>query len=160
MIRRVFQKPSLYWFWGIFIGYLVLNFFVSGFYKTLPLLGIYAETVHWFPLVLSILLSILIGFLTSLSAVLAFILYADRRACAQGKFLTSVGAVGGLATGFCPLCVAGLFPLLFQVFGITFSFASFPFHGIEVQLFVVALLGAGLFFLTRSVRPRNSIKFK
>jgi len=63
--------------------------------------------------------------------------------------LSSAGAIGGLVTGVCPLCVTGLIPLILGFIGVSFSFASLPFQGIEVQVLVVIILLMSLINLSK-----------
>ena len=148
-MKTLLKKPQIYFLILIFVSYLVLNFFISGFYKTLPLILVYAKTVNWFKLSISFFLSIAIGVLVSVTAVSTYVKYKERKNCAGGGALSGIGAVGGLTTGFCPLCITGLFPLILGLFGISFSFAALPFGGIEVQVFVVLILLASLKMLNK-----------
>ncbi len=138
-MRKIFRKPYLYWFLGIFVFYLILNVLISGFYDTIPLIIIYAKTVNWFKLGISLILTFVIGFLVSLNGVLIYMKYKERKKC-KGVGTASVGAVGGLITGVCPLCVTGIFPLIFSLIGISFSLGALPFQGIEVQILVALIL--------------------
>src|SRR3990167_7518245 len=113
-MRRVFQKPYRIWFFSIFILYLLLNVLFSGFYNTIPLNVIYAATVDWFSLIFSILLALAIGFFIAVNSILLFIRYKQRKNCSKAGTLTGVGTLGGFITGVCPLCITGLFPLLFS----------------------------------------------
>jgi len=145
-MKSVFQKPYIYWTIGIFFVYLVLNFAISGFYKNIPLITAYASTLNWTKLILSLLLSIAIGILISINAVYVYIRHKERKNCLKGETIATagtfagLGTVGGLATGICPLCLTGLFPLIFGVLGVSFSFASLPFGGIEVQVLTILIL--------------------
>jgi len=148
-MKRVFQKPYIYYFLLIFFLYLLINLLLSGFYKTVPLIIIYVKTVSWFKLSISLLLSLSIGFLVSLTSVLAFIKYKERKQCKEGIALSGVGSVGGLVVGVCPLCVAGVFPLLLSLVGVSFSFASLPFQGMEIQILVLVVLAISLYILNK-----------
>ncbi len=148
-LKIILKKPYVFYAIIIFIIYLALAILLSGFYNTLPLIIAYANTVNWFKLGTSILLSILIGILVSINAVFVFIKYKERKSCKEGKALAGIGTVVGLATGVCPLCVSGLFPLILSLLGISFSFASLPLGGLEVQLLVVAILIISLFNLRK-----------
>ena len=148
-MRRIFQKPYLYWLIGIFVFYIILNIFISGFNKTIPLIIIYASTVDWFKLGISLLLTLVIGFLVSLNAVYVYILYKERKACKEGKTFAVTGTVSGLIVGVCPLCVTGLIPLALGLLGISFSFASLPFQGIEIQALVAAILITSIYYLRK-----------
>ncbi len=139
-MKRVFKKPYLYWTILIFLVYIILNILLSGFYNTLKLIIIYASTVNWLELGVSILLTLAIGFLVAVNSVLAYIKYKEREKCKEGITTAGVGTVGGLIVGVCPLCVTGLFPLILSLFGLTFTFAALPFKGIEIQILVVIIL--------------------
>ena len=139
-MNRVFKKPHLYIFIGIFLLYLILNLIFSGFYNTIPLIIAYAGTVNWLKLGSSLILTLIIGFLVAMTMTLIYTKYKERKECKTGRTLASIGTIGGLVTGVCPLCVTGLLPLFLGLFGVTFSFASLPFQGIEMQVLVVVLL--------------------
>jgi len=139
-MKRVFQKPYIYWTIGIFFAYLALNFAVSGFYNTLKLIFIYAGTVNWIKLSFSLLLTLIIGGLVAINGVSAYIKYKERRNCLQSSAIAGAGTLGGLAVGICPLCAVGLFPLIFGALGISFSFGSLPFQGLEVQVLTALVL--------------------
>lgn len=149
MIKQAFRKPALFWILGIFVIYIIINLFISGFYQTLPLIIKYASTLNWIELGISLLLSLSIGFLVALNTVVAFLRYRERKKCLEGSVAASIGTLGGLATGFCPLCLTGLFPLLFGLFGVTFSFASLPLKGVEIQLLALVILLTSLWMLER-----------
>jgi len=138
-MRQVFKKPYIYWFFSIFLLYIILNFFVSGFYNTIQLIWIYAGTIDWLKLGISLFLTGVIGFFVSINSILIYIKYQERKRC-RGIGTTSVGTIGGLIVGICPLCITGLFPILFGLFGISFSFATLPLQGIEVQVLVALIL--------------------
>jgi len=148
-MKRVFQKPYIYYVIGIFFAYLALNFVISGFYKTIPLIAAYASTVNWTKLILSLLLSIVIGILISVNAVYVYIRHKERKNCLQGSVIAGAGTLGGLAVGICPLCVVGLFPLIFGTLGVSLSFASLPFQGIEVQVLTILVLMFSLTLLSK-----------
>jgi len=136
----ILKKPYLYWVIIIFLFYLFISILVSGFYNTIPLIIKYAKTVNWFKLILSMLLTIVIGILIAINSVLIYIKFKERKNCNKEITLSGIGTVGGLATGICPLCVTGLFPLVLGLLGISFSFASLPFQGIEIQLLIAIIL--------------------
>ena len=138
-MKQIFKKPYIYWFLGIFVFYLILNVLISGFYNTIPLIIFYAKTVNWLKLGISLVLTLFIGFLVSLNGILIYIKYKERKKC-NGVGTASAGTAGGLIVGVCPLCVTGIFPLILGLIGISFSFGSLPFQGIEVQVLVVLVL--------------------
>ncbi len=143
-MRRVFKKPYLYFTIGIFLLYLLVNFLISGFYDTIPLIIAYANNVNWLKLGLSLILSLIIGILVAVNGVYVYIKHRERKECTGGGTIAGAGTLGGLLTGFCPLCITGLFPLIFGLFGVSFSLASLPFQGIEIQLAVIVLLAISL----------------
>src|SRR3989344_6156654 len=138
-MKQVFKKPYIYWFFGIFIFYLMLNILISGFYNTIPLIIIYFNTLNWLKLGFSLILTLTIGLLVSLNSILVYIKYKERKRC-KGLGAASAGTVGGLMVGVCPLCITGILPLVFGLIGISFSFASLPFQGIEIQILVALIL--------------------
>ena len=125
--------------------------FISGFYNTIPLIIVYAKTLNWLKLGFSLLLTLTIGFLVSVNSVLVYIKYKERKKC-RGVGTASVGAAGGLIVGVCPLCITGIFPLLLGLLGISFSFASLPFQGIEIQVLVIIILLISLYLLKKDNR--------
>lgn len=143
-MREVFQKPRAYWFVGIFILYLGLNIFFSGFYDTIPLVIAYASTVNWLKLGVSLLLTLIISFLIAVVSVLTYVRYRERRDCRKAGVVAGAAGVSGLIVGVCPLCVSGIFPLILGFLGLSFSFASLPFQGLELQIFIIILLLIGM----------------
>ena len=150
-MRKVLRKPYIFWFMGLFILYLGIDFILSGFYKTIPLIIFYSKTVNWLKLGLSIFLTVLTGFLVAYTTVLLYLKYRERKECKKAGMLTTIGAVSGFAVGVCPLCITGAFPLILSALGVTFSFASLPFQGIEIQILVVIILITSLFILNRKL---------
>ncbi|MBI2498806.1 hypothetical protein HYV88_01030 [Candidatus Woesearchaeota archaeon] len=149
MIKQVFKKPYLYFFILIFLVYLTLNVIISQFYITIQYIPKYLETINWLELILSGIFSLIIGILISISAVLVYIKYKERKKIKKQTFLASLGTIGGFSTGICSACVAGLFPLIFSLFGISFSFLSLPFKGMEIQLLIILILTSNLYFLNK-----------
>ena len=139
-MKKILQKPYIYFVIIIFLVYTILNFYISGFNNTFILILKYASTVNWLELIISIMFSLIIGILVALNSVLVYIKYKERQKCKNQTVLAGLGAIGGLATGFCPLCITGLFPLVLGLIGITFSFASLPFNGLEIQFGIIVLL--------------------
>ena len=111
-MATLFKKPYIYWIVLIFITYTALNIIFSGFYNTIKLIIIYANTVDWLKLGVSIILTLAIGFLVAVNSVIAYIKYKERKKCKEGIATAGVGTLGGLIVGVCPLCVTGLFPLV------------------------------------------------
>jgi len=151
-MKQLLKKPYIFWLAGIFVFYLVLNVLISGFYNTIPLIIIYFKTVNWLKLGISLILTLVIGFLVSLNGVLIYIKYKERKKCRNEITLSSAGAVGGLITGVCPLCITGLIPLVLGIFGVSFSLASLPFQGIEIQVLVALIL----FISYKQISKNNS----
>src|SRR3989344_5705132 len=139
-MKKILQKPYIYSIIAIFFIYSTLNFYTSGFNNTFQLILKYASTVNWLEIIISITFSLIIGIFVALNSVLLYIKYKERQKCKNQTILAGLGAIGGLATGFCPLCVAGLLPLILGLLGITLSFASLPFNGLEIQLLVIIIL--------------------
>ena len=146
-LKIIFKKPYLIYMIIIFFIYIFLAILLSGFYNTIPLIIAYANTLNWFKLGISIFLSILIGIFVSINAVFAYVKYKQRKSCKEGKTLAGIGTFAGLATGICPLCVSGFFPLVLGLLGVSFSFASLPLGGIEVQVFSLIVLIISLYYL-------------
>ena len=153
MNMKIFlKKPYIFWLIVIFVLYLILNVIFSGFYNTIQGIFIYYKTVNWFKLGFSILLTLIIGILVSVNAVSFYLKYKERKnlkKCKEAGVLGGIGTVGGFVVGVCPLCVTGLIPLLFGIFGVGFSFASLPFQGIEIQILVVLMLLFSLYLLKK-----------
>ena len=149
-MRIILKKPYIYFIVAIFLFYLLMNLFISGFYDTIPLILAYSKTVNWPKLLISIILSIAIALLISINLTYLYISYKQRKSCRAEATATSIATLGGLITGFCPLCVTGIFPILFGLFGVTFSLASLPFQGIEVQLGIIVLLIISYKMLTKN----------
>jgi len=148
-MKILLKKPYIYFVILILLVYLLLNIFISGFYNTIPLILVYAKTLNWFKLGISIFLTIIIGALIAFNSVLIYVKYKERKKCKRELSLSSAGAIGGLVTGVCPLCVTGLIPLILGFIGVSFSFASLPFQGIEVQVLVVIILLMSLINLSK-----------
>ena len=148
-MKRVFKKPYIFWLIGIFLIYLALNISLSGFYNTIPLIIKYSQTVNWFKLITSLILTLAIASFVATNSILVYIQYKERKNFKKETALTSISTAGGLITGVCPLCVTGLVPLLLSAFGISFSFASLPLQGIEIQILVLALLSMTFLQLKR-----------
>ena len=148
-MKTLFKKPYIYFVILIFLVYLSLNVILSGFYNAIPLILVYAKTLNWFKLSISIFLTLIIGALIAFNSVLIYVKYKERRKCKKELTLSSAGAIGGLVTGVCPLCVTGLIPLILGFIGVSFSFASLPLQGIEIQILVVIILLASLINLSR-----------
>tara|TARA_Y100000310_G_C20449356_1_gene699925 strand:- start:328 stop:798 length:471 start_codon:yes stop_codon:yes gene_type:complete len=148
-MKEVFKKPYRYWLIGIFIVYLVVTIYVSEFYITAMHIPNYLQTIKWPELIASSLLSLIIAALVAISSVYAFIKYKERKSIKAEGSVICAATIGGIATGVCPACVTGFFPLLFSLFGISFSFIDMPFQGIEIQVLIIAILATSLYFLNK-----------
>lgn len=148
-MNTLFKKPYIYFVILIFLVYLGLNVILSGFYNTIPLILVYVKTVNWLKLGISLFLTLTTGALIAFNSVLIYVKYKERKKCKKELSLSSIGAIGGLVTGVCPLCVTGLIPLILGFIGVSFSLASLPFQGIEVQVLVVIILLVSLINLSR-----------
>lgn len=148
-MKGLFKKPYIYFVILIFLIYLALDIILSGFYNTIPLILVYVQTVNWLKLGISLFLTLAIGTLIAFNSVLIYIKYKERKKCKKEITLNSAGAFAGLITGVCPLCVTGLIPLFLGIFGISFSLASLPLQGIEIQFLVVIILLANLISLLK-----------
>ena len=149
MITQVYKKPYLYFFIILFTVYLALNITISQFYVTVQYLPKYVETIKWEELVISGFLTLIIAFLVALTGTLIYKNWKERISVKKQTALVSLGTLGGLATGVCTACVAGLFPLIFGLFGVSFSFLSLPFKGMEIQLLVITFLSINLYLLMK-----------
>src|SRR3989338_4121608 len=98
-MATLFKKPYIYWIVLIFITYTALNIIFSGFYNTIKLIIIYANTVDWLKLGVSIILTLAIGFLVAVNSVIAYIKYKERKKCKEGIATAGVGTLGGLIVG-------------------------------------------------------------
>ena len=149
-MKELLRKPYVFWVIGIFLGYMTLNVLVSQFYQTALYIPYYLDTLKWGKLLVSGVFSITIGILIAINSVYAYIRYKERKAVMKEGVMTSAATIGGLATGICSACVAGLFPLMFGAFGVSFSFAALPFEGMEVQALIIGVLGFSLYLLRKN----------
>src|SRR3989344_7099541 len=148
-MRILFRKPYVYFVLLIFFLYILLDLVLSGFYSTIPLIILYSKTVDWLKIGTSLFLTFSIGILVALNSVLLYIKHKERKHCRSTMALSGVGATAGLITGVCPLCVTGVIPLLLGLLGVSFSFATLPFGGIEIQALVALVLLTTLITLSR-----------
>jgi hypothetical protein len=149
-MKRLLKRPYIYWVIGIFISYISANLLISEYYKEFSLKnGFYCAASGHNGYIINIIFAVIIGALISLNAVLAFIKFRERQKCRSQVAATSIGAVAGVATGFCPVCVTGLVPLIFSFIGVSFSFASLPFNGLEIQTTVALILAISLYSLSK-----------
>ncbi len=144
---------------GVALLYITVTVLVSKFYVTVQYIPYFVDTINWFQLLLSVLLTAVIGLLLGLNVALLSLVYQEykhKKACSTTGLgttasVTSIGAVGGVATGVCSACVASVFPALFGLFGITLSWGALPFQGLEIQAGIVALLTANGYYLQKKL---------
>jgi len=148
----LFKKPYLYILIFIVLLYSVLLYFLSDFDTTFRTALLYSETVNWYKLGFSIFLSLVIAVLIGVNSCYLYRNYLLKKSCKDESTLVGAGVIGGIAVGICPLCVGGLFPIVLSLFGISFSFGSLPFQGLEVQVLVILLLGYGFIKLKGGLR--------
>ena len=147
-MNRVFKKPYVYWLVSIFFVYLVLLVLISQFYVTLQFLPYYLNTLNWVEFGASALFSLTIAGLVAVNGVYGYIRWQERRVVKEGAIVCA-GSVGGFVAGVCPACVTSVFPFIFGAFGVSFSWASLPLRGFEIQLITIAILVGSLYLLKR-----------
>lgn len=138
-----FKKPYSYIFIFVVLLYSIMLYYLSDFDTTFRTALLYSDTVNWYKLGFSILLSLIIAILIAVNSCYLYRNYKIRKDCKDESKLVGVGVVGGIAVGICPLCVGGLFPIVLGLLGVSFSFGSLPFQGMEVQGLIILLLGYG-----------------
>ncbi len=150
-MKLILQKPYIYIFIVLFIAYFGFVSYITDFWISLEIAMQYAATTNWFKLITSLILSLIIAALIGINGCYIYHGFKLRRGSKKSSVLASVGAVGGMAVGVCPICVGGILPLILGIFGITFSFAVLPLGGIEIQLAIIALLGFSYYNLTKKI---------
>ncbi|MSR86193.1 hypothetical protein EXS74_02260 [Candidatus Woesearchaeota archaeon] len=149
-MKELFKKPYVYWIGGIFTIYILLNIWLSQFYELILQIPFFLETINWRGLLISFVLAIIIGILLAINMAIILKEYKTKKSFLKKQgFFSSLGLLGGLSTGVCSACIAGFFPLMFSLFGITFSWAFLPFNGIEIQLLSIVLLSTSIFLITK-----------
>ena len=149
MIKTVFKRPFIYFFFLIFFLYLFLTIIISQFYVTIQYIPLYLETIQWWKLIVSGFFTLTIGFLVALNSLLLYLHFKQQKNIKKQSIIASIGTLGGFATGVCSACVAGVFPFLLGIFGISFSFLSLPFQGMEIQILVILLFTMNIYFLEK-----------
>src|SRR3989338_8107280 len=84
-----------------------------------------------------------------ITILISYIKYKQRQNIKKGAAVAAIGTTGGFAAGVCTACVAGIFPFVFSLFGVSFSWISLPFNGLEFQVFVIILLIISLYLLNK-----------
>ena len=148
-MKIIFTKPYLFWLIIIFVFYIALAVILSKFYINFKYIIYYLTTINWTYFLISIIFTLIIGFLVALNLVYSYIKYKQHKEFKKETAVTCFGTIGGLSTGVCPVCVSGLFPFLLGTFGISFTYAILPFKGLEIQFLVILVLVTNLYFLHR-----------
>jgi hypothetical protein len=149
----IFKKPYVYYFFGIFIGYFLLNAWINQLHVTG--LGILDYRTSY--LVPFLFFLFVVPGLVALNINLVIHKFGELKVMSKkGQLGTgSVGIFGitaGLIGGACPGCLVGLFPALLGLFGIAgTSLSVLPFNGLEIQAASVGLLLVGGYYLTKPV---------
>ena len=156
---QLFGKKQYSIIAGVALLYITMTVLVSKFYVTVQYIPYFVDTINWFQLLLSVVLTLTIGTLLGLNVALLCLIYQEykhNKTCSTSGLgttasVTSIGAVGGVATGVCSACVASIFPALFGLFGITLSWGALPFQGLEIQAGIVALLTTNGYYLRKKL---------
>ena len=151
-MRKILEKPYIFYLIGIFLLYIILAVVFSKFYFTIKFLPYYLNTINWSELIISIILTIIIALLVSLNSVYSYIRFKQKRNIKKETSISCAATIVGLSTGVCPACVAGVFPLVLSLIGISFTWASLPFKGLEIQLLIIIVLLISLYLLNRRKR--------
>ncbi len=155
-IKNVFKRPYIFWGVGIFMVYLTFNIIISQFYVTLSYIPYYLDTIKWGYLLLSLFFTFIIGILVSISIIYGYLQYMEKK---KEKIeqttkkniqttVTGASTLGGLAIGVCSAC-GSILPSILSIFGISASFASLPFQGLEIQVLLIVILGFNIYFLQK-----------
>lgn len=148
-MMKVFKKPYVYWTISIFLIYLTLNVFLSGFHITLRDMFIYYETLDWPHMIISMFFGIAIAILISINSVYLYIKYKRHKDIKKEGTIACIATIGSLSTGICAACYVSFLPLLMGLFGVTLSWAMLPLQGLEIQFLVLILLIFNLFMLRK-----------
>ncbi len=160
MKTKLFKKPFVYWIFGISFLYLLFTILISKFYVSLWYLPRFAATLNWPRFLISVSFSLVIAFFIGINAVGSYLLYKQRKeqkTCSSGisatktASITGFGALLGTTTGICTACVGALFPAFFGLFGITLSFGSLPFQGMEIQFGLIIILLTTFYFIQKEL---------
>ncbi len=158
--QQFFSKKQYGIIAGVALLYITITVIVSKFYVTVQYIPYFMDTINWAQLLLSFALTLAIGIVLGINVVLLCLVYQDYKNKKQTwsmtglgttASVTSVGALGGVATGVCSACVVSIFPWLFGLFGVTLSFGALLFQGLEIQGGIVALLLANGYYLHKKI---------
>lgn len=144
-VKAALKRPQVFWVAGIALVYIITTVVLSQFYITAKYIPQYFSAINWHEFAVSIVLTLLIAVFVGLNAVIGFSKYQERKAVKGHTAMTCAATIGGIATGVCPACVAGVFPLAMSALGLAFSWAALPFKGLEVQAVIALVLGIVLY---------------
>ena len=155
-LKKLLQRPYIFWMVGIAFVYISLNLFISKFYLTLWYVPYFLGTMNWRDFLLSLGFTILIGILVAINMMLSYLHYQENKEQLQKKtcishdkkatIFASIGAFLGLTVGVCSACTPLLFPLLFGIFGISVTWSTLPINGLHVQILLVLLLLTNIYY--------------
>ena len=143
-IKYVLSLPTYsFLFFFFFFGYISIQIYVNDLFMTLPSLierGVY--------FIFFIAFHILSGALIALSLILAIVRIQELREMSIHSGTSVFALTISLLAGGCPGCLAGLFPAMMSIFGITASLSILPFYGFELQVISIILSLVSVYFLS------------
>ncbi|MBI5073176.1 hypothetical protein HZA99_05125 [Candidatus Woesearchaeota archaeon] len=154
-LKKLLERPHVFWIVGIALVYISLNMFLSKFYLTIWYVPYFLDTMNWKDFLLSIGLTFFIGILVAINMMLSWLHYQEnkhhlqQKNCAHDRKATlfaSIGAFLGLAIGVCSACTPIIFPLLLGLFDISLTWSALSINGLQVQLVLVALLITNIYY--------------
>jgi Na+/H+-translocating membrane pyrophosphatase len=146
---KLTKTPYVYWIVIIAALYLGITVYVSEFYVTIRYIPVFLSTINWLELTASIILTLIIATLVGINSVYSYVRYTQRRSVKREATASCAATLGGIATGVCPACVTSVFPFIFGIFGITFSWTFLPLKGFEIQVIIITILLGSLYFLRK-----------
>ena len=127
----------------------VISYFLTVWNITGKSISAYAAMSGWaftvFTLFLSLVISVLVGVYLSLFLVRRQLMKEKE---SKNKLSSISGAAVGLFAAGCPTCGAPLFAL----FGAPLALFSLPFHGLELKILSIALLGLSIYLLVENIQ--------
>lgn len=155
--KSLVKKPFVFYFVFAFIFYIGLNVLVNRLDLTLPDL---LRSGNWLFLIPYVSFNFLIvPFLIGLTVNLSIMRFKELGFSKKGSgsFLGSLGVLGGILSGACPACIAGLLPAILGIFGVAgFSLSALPLMGLEIQVLSSGLLVWAILLLSKD--PTCKIK--
>src|SRR3989344_6725807 len=112
--QSTLEKPYIFIFFGVLLGYFLLNAIINKTYVTAPTLFSSYNLSFAIPYVI---LSILVGILVALSISLSIFKIKEYKLIYGAGGLTITGIFAGLLGGACPGCFVGLFPAVVGLLG-------------------------------------------